>query len=154
MTDVATIDHSTRFERAWGVLVGDEHYRADVLVLPLGNQEPPTWMTFTLRPLPTFPAALPGGQAGPVPRTPTLADWFMVGAGPHVAEQACELLSVKLTKIDAEAFTGLAASHQPEPIAFIATPDGVDSLTVEDFAGPNRAQRRSNGRAMRRRPRR
>lgn len=138
MTDVALIDHSTRFERAWGCIVEGQHYRADVLVLPLANELPPDWFVFTL-------IEPPEGIA--------LTDWFMVGATPYVAQRACELISVKLTQITEAEFVDLDARHAPPPPAPILAPADA-TLTPADFAPPprpNRAQRRADGRPRRRR---
>jgi hypothetical protein len=134
---VALIDHSSRFERAWQVIVGapgsERWYRADVLVLPLANAEPPEMMGFELVPVPGHLV-----DAGV-----TLVDWFMVGARGHVALQACELISATRTEITEDEYH--AMTRVPEvPMAV---------LVAEDFAGPaqpNRAQRR----AMEQRPRR
>jgi hypothetical protein len=131
MTEVALIDHEARCQATWGVKIGPQHYRADVLVVPLANQEPPSWMVFEMRPIPDS-------------RIP-LADWFMVGATPEVARYACELVSAKLEPITADTYAALAATHAPAP-DFHPEP-----LAATDFAGPNRAQRRAQAKPKRRR---
>lgn len=133
MTEVATIDREARCQRTWGVLMGADHYRADVIALPIACQEPPAFMAFTLRPIPTFPPADDG-----TPRTISLEDWFMVAATQPVARMGCELVSAKLTQISADEYATLAPPPPPEPVS---TPEPV--LAAEDFAGPNRAQRRA-----------
>jgi hypothetical protein len=132
MIDVALIDHTARCQATWGVKIGPQHYRADVLVVPLAMTEPPAWMTFEMRPIPD-------------PRI-RLADWFMVGATPEVARYACELVSAELEPIKPEDYAALADAYKPcMPI------DHPEPLAAADFAGPNRAQRRAQAKPKRRR---
>lgn len=132
--EIATIDNETRMAKTWGVIVGAQHYRADVLVLPFGNQEPADWMTFTF--------ASAGDDSLSVEN-------FMAGAQPWVARLACQLVSAELHKIDRETYTALAASHSPTVAPEeLASPE---PLNAQDFAGPNRAQRRAQRPKRRRR---
>ena len=89
----AIIDHDHAYTRAWGIICGPDHYRANVTVLAIANAEPPDWMTFDLQP--------------PHPDI-ALEDWFLVAARPAVAELACDLVSVTLDKIDLAGFQALA----------------------------------------------
>lgn len=143
MGGVSLIDHASRIERSWAVIVeGDGYYRADVLALPLANEEPPPFMSFHLLPVPEHLA----GQV-------TLVDWFMAGATPHVALRACELVSAELTKITDAEFVALETQHRVEDAKRLAVTNPAATLEAIDFAGPprpNRAQRRASSKGKRR----
>lgn len=130
MTDPVIIDHDSSVSRQWGVIVGDQHYQADVEVIPHGCEEPPAFLVFSF-------AAPPEDQT-------ITEENFLAGAIPRVAERACDLLSANLIPITEAEFVALgernAAPKPPSPREVLLSPA---DLQPADFAGPNRAQRRA-----------
>lgn len=146
MTDPLLIDHDSSVHRVWGAVIGEQPYQVDVEVLAHGNEEPPGFLMFTMRPLPDLPRRLPDGAAGPMP-TILLEDWFMVGADPEVNARACDLVSAVLTPVSVDEFVALGEANAAGQERFVEggpVPGPAEVLLAPaDFAGPNRAQRRA-----------
>lgn len=116
-------EEKSTVERVWGARCGDHCYLAHVLVLPLGNNVPPEWMTFDFEEPPS-----------PAPSTLDPAE-VLFGARGHVAALHCALLDVELVETTQDDYLARAQTAMLQA-AEQTVERASGPLTSNDFATP------------------
>lgn len=101
MTTTPVIDHAPCL-RDWGVIVGDQHHRADVVVVSHGNIVAPEFLELG------FADPTGDGQLG--------AANYLGAVNRALGRHACEVLTVELHPLTADEYETLRLAHlNPEP---------------------------------------